>query len=272
MKNRIFKNCLLFCTLFSALNIGLFANDQEKNLLQRTEEEYQKGEYDAFLDELNAEYSKAEKDGVLGRFLQEMKAARQDNSSILNRAFQGIEQSNIELEKERDLRLNQICNEDPAAEICKKVQSALNSPLTEKQKEALSFLASLSTRIPDQDDQTPENQLASIEMEYQIKVNLWQIALLQKNQKANLDVKKQLAAEFEKFAKMEKVASTFEDPKWLHMIQDAKKGYQDSFQSRKDAAYLRALGMGKIQPNNAIEEQVRDAMKTFIDKQQKFES
>lgn len=183
MKNKIFKICLLFVTILSAFSIVLSANE-EKNFIQKTQEEYQKGKYGAFLNAFNDEYTEAEKEGVAGQ------------TGILNRAYQGILES--------------------------------NKAITDRQREALQFLDSLKNRVPETGSNTPENQLAAIEAEYALNTSLWL-----KNRTPTLDVKKQLAIEFEKLDKMEAIAGTFQDPKWKTMIQDAKKGIEGAYLEEK---------------------------------------
>lgn len=254
-------------SLLATCSVGLIADEQsEKNLIQSVEESYKKGSYDKFLKAVDEEYRKAGKSGLLRTVFHQMKKWNTSNESLLKESLLGIEQADQAIIAQRDAQLTAICNEDANGEICKKVDAILHPKISDKQREALKFMSSLKSKAPQDNLNTPENKLASIEAEYDLKLSLLQLALLRKNDKNPLDIKKRMALTFDKFKKMEEAASSFADPKWKTLVQDARSAFEESYESRAQFAYLKDLAAGKVASKTPQEEKVKSVMKDFLEK------
>lgn len=248
MKKQFTKICLIFLSLLPACGLLLHADDN--NYLRSVEKSYQAGEYNKFLKSLDEEYRKAGKAGMLSSVFKDMKKW---NSTKESELFQ-------------DFQVKEICTTHEDAEICKKIESIANLSLSDNQIKAVKFLNSLKNQMPDKDLDIPENKLAAIQAEFDLKMSLLKLALARKDKNAALDSKKRIVLTLEKFRKMEEAASKFEDPKWKTLVQDAKAAFEHSYEARSEFAYLKDLAAGKITPKNETEEKIKGLVQNFLAK------
>ncbi|HSX12360.1 MAG TPA: hypothetical protein VLF61_02605 [Rhabdochlamydiaceae bacterium] len=214
------------------------------------EKSYLAGEYNKFLKSLDEEYRKAGKAGMIGTVFAEMKKWNATNEAEL---FQ-------------DFRVKEICSAHEDADVCKKIDAIASLSLTDKQVEAVKFLHSLKNKMPDQNASTPENKIAAVQAEYDLKMTMLRLALARKDAKAVLDPKKRIVLTLEKFKKMEEVASKFEDPKWKQLVQDARAAFANSYEARSEFAYLKDLAAGKVVPKDPTEEKIKGLVNDFLAK------
>lgn len=248
MKKQWIKLSFIFISLLSVFGALVHADDN--NFLKTVEQSYQAGEYNKFLKSLDAEYKKAGKAGVLNSVFKEM---QKWNSAKEEELFQ-------------DFRVKEICGDHSDADICKKIDAVANLSLSDKQVEAVKFFNSLKNRMPGKERDLPENKLASIQTEFDLKMNLLRLALVRKDKNATLDTKKKIALTLEKFKKMEEAAAKFEDPKWKTLVNDAKEAFTHSYEARSEYAYLKDLAAGKVAPKTETEEKIKERVQDFLAK------
>jgi hypothetical protein len=240
------KWILILLMLATASSLLLHADSNP--YLKDIEKSHQAGEYNKFLKSLDEEYKKAGKAGVLSAVFAEMKKWRAAGDAEL---FQ-------------DFRVKEICQDHSDAEVCKKIETIASLSLSDRQMEAVKFFHSLKGKKVDQDLHNPENRLAAIQTEYEIKMTLLRLALARKEPKALLDPKKKIVITLEKFKKMEEAAAKFEDPKWSQLVQDAKEAFIHSYEARSEFAYLKDLASGKIAPKDPVEEKLKTVVHAFL--------
>ncbi len=246
MKKQLLKVFFIFLSVLPLC--GFFLHADDNSYLKSVEKSYQAGEYDRFLKSLDDEYRKAGKAGMLGTVFSQMKKWNAVNEADL---FQ-------------DFRIKEICSAQTDAEVCKKIHAIAGLSLTDQQVEAVKFMNSLKNQMPNKD--LPESKLASIQTEYDLKMNLLKLALVRKDKNAVLDSKKKIVLVLDKFKKMEEAASKFEDPKWKALVQDAKAAFANSYEARSEFAYLKELASGKVAPKSETEEKIKSLVQDYLAK------
>ncbi|NGX38485.1 MAG: hypothetical protein K1000chlam2_01659 [Chlamydiae bacterium] len=235
-------------------------------IIQEVETTYRKGEYDNFLEQIHEQFQSAGKAGVLRGIFESAKTAMKSHPLPLNETMLlGIRQ----LDKVRNQRLLDAISENPELEIVNKIDSIVfNSPSLEHTL-VLSELDSLKYHMPEDAKGTIENKISSLETEYYIKSLLLEAAAHHSKSISEDFHKKKIALVFEKLDKMQAAAKDSRDPNWQEKIEKAQAAYRTQKAFNMDFEVLKALAIGKVAPENSVEEKVKEIMMDYL--QQKDE-
>jgi hypothetical protein len=250
-----------------ALSIGVIVplqayTSSSSRQIEILEASYANGEYDTFLAELDEQYKRAGKAGVLRGLFESVKKVNKDES--VSAQVEAIRATREQRDKERNRRLQEIATANPDLEISQKIQSLTSSPLSEQEKQILKELSALKIHIPEDTAPTIENKISALETEYHIKMLLLRGALFQsKTPSDNLHQKLQ-ALTLQKFDRMEKAAKEYQSQEWMEKIAIAKEANHHLSVSAEESKELFALVTDAREPQNAVEEKVKQVMMDYI--------
>lgn len=220
-----------------------------KEMICQGKECYDRGDYKAFIAELNAEFERAGKAGLLKGMFEKMKNANGKNSS-----------SDLEHLRKRNQRLLELCAEHPDLEICKRIDRVVFFSLTQEQKEALQAIESLRYKLPvGKIPSSLEEKLSLIETEFYMKAALLEIAFDKSKPDLQTRIKKQEALALEKFAKMQRAIK--EDPIWTERIALARKATEECLANQFDWQILKDLASGKLPPPSPEDAELLQALR-----------
>ncbi len=233
-------------------------------IVSEVDASYRKGEYDIFLEQLHEQYENAGKAGVLRGLFESSKEAFKANPEALESQFAPMHSQIKELTKNRNQRLLDAIAADSSATIAKKVDSIIFFSLRSEHSQVLNDLDQLKFHIPESAEGTIENKMSTLETEYYIKSQLLDIATQQQKEPSVNLPKKKIALSLEKLDKMEDVAKEKNDSFWLEKIQLAKQANLLEKAHRVDLDILNGLALGKVQPENSVEQKVKEIMMDYL--------
>jgi len=169
----------------------------------------------------------------------------------------------VEEAKKRSVSATQKRIKQLRAKIAKKKKDCKRGALIKRAK-ACAQLASLQTELAAQ--KAYKNKIAALEVEYYIKSLLLDVAAHRSSNSSENLSRKKIALVFEKFDKMQDAVKMMEDPIWTHKIEIAKIAYRVDKAYKIDLEFLQKLAIGKINPQNSVEEKVKQIMMDYLDK------
>ena len=189
-------------------------------LVAALRQEYTEGKFNSFLDGLEDDYQDLEKSGRLAEFASMRQAPEAD--SKLNDLARHYEALAPDLQQQRDSELKEICQGQDAEIACKRVQSA-TAETDQDQQEAMSYLADLRFKTPEQAANDDERKLVEIDLAYEFKLVHLDVQRLS-GEDSDLQ-QKQIVLGMEKIEKMQDAAKGFSDQSLKKKIDLAAKGY-----------------------------------------------
>lgn len=220
-----------------------------KEIVCQGKECYERGEYKAFMAELQTEFERAGKAGLLKSMFEKMKKANGKSSP-----------PDLEQLRKRNQRLLEACAEHPNLEICKRVDNVVFFSLTQEQREALQAIESLRYKLPSgKVFSSLEEKLSLIETEFYMKAAMLEIAFDKSKTDLETRIKKQEALVLEKFAKMQRVAK--DDPTWVERLALARKATEECLANQFDWQVLKDLTSGKIPPPSSEDAELLQALR-----------
>lgn len=232
-----------------------------KQMIVEVEASYQKGDYDVFLEQLHEQYQRAGKAGVLRGVFESAKAALPQDTEESRKAYRA---QMAELDKERNKRLLEATTDSKETAISQKVAEIASFNLPSEHAEILAELDSLKYKVPKTAEATVQNKISALEIEYYIKSLLLDIAGHKSGSSPEELNKKKIALVLKKLDTMEAVAKEFNDEIWIKKIEIAKGAYRADKAYRMDLDVLNSLAVGKIDPENPVEEKVKGIMIDFL--------
>lgn len=195
---------------------------------------YEKGEFDAFLKEMDADFLAAKESAQFEQFLEMRKAvAPSEQSSDWARLFE-------EWKEERNEKLLQSCKGKEDLLFCKKVTS-ISTPIPADQKQALKQLSAYRFMTPGSGKTAEENRLIDLDVEYEYKMIHADSANLLDPAPSEHRVQQEVLA-MEHMDKLEKLASSnLEDPSLKKAIELAAMGQDERLAQIRDAFDLQTL-------------------------------
>lgn len=236
-----------------------------KTVVTQVEERYNSGEYETFLEDLHTEYERAGKAGALRGLFESAKAAIQPQENEV--ALEAYRSKVDTLSKERNQRLLDAIAENPDLEIVQKVDSIVFFHLPTEQRDVLRELDSLKYHIPETAEGTIENKISALETEYYIKSLLLDVSKIKKNNTSDELEEKKIALGFAKLDKMESAAKNLGDKNWMKKVALAKTGFSSDKAFRIDLESLQKLAIGTANPQNPVEEKVKEIMMDYQSQQ-----
>lgn len=237
-------------------------------IVQQMDEAYQKGEYDAFLRALHSHYETAGKAGALRGIFESAKKAMQKTHHEILSGLKLKRHEIAKLSKERNQRLLQAVSENPDLDIVQKVDSVVFSSLTDEQDDILAELEALKFEIPETAQATIENKISAIETEYYIKSLLLDIGdHMTKVEIQDLE-KKKIILGLAKLDKMSEAANEYGEKNWAKKIEKAKDAYRAQKAFSIDYEVLKNLAHGKLNPQNPVEEKVKEIMMDYLNQRE----
>lgn len=264
-------SCFIGCLLALSLNAPVFAEEssQGKELVKKLEEAYQQGEYDTFLKALDREFKKAGKAGLLGGVLKQMKQGTlipildQTDKEIQERVknWRELEKNLIQ---ERNRKLMEVCETAPDEAVCKIANSVVFFSPDSEEEGVFQQLEKFKFKVPGENQSPLEQKISAIELEYEMKAALLDIAALNsKNALVNLENKKVILA-YEKMQKIELSVKNANDDKWAAIVKNAKQSFEKYYGHMLDMAYLKNLAKGKIESRSEAETKIKEIMVDFL--------
>jgi len=237
-------------------------------IVQQMDEAYQKGEYNAFLTALHAHYETAGKAGALRGIFESAKKAMQKTHHEILTSLKLKRHEVAKLSKERNQRLLHAVSENPDLDIVQKVDSVVFSSITDEQNDILTELEALKFEIPETAQATIENKISAIETEYYIKSLLLDIGdHMTKEEMQDLE-KKKIILGLAKLDKMFEAANEYGEKKWAEKIEKAKGAYRAQKAFTIDYEVLQNLARGKFDPQNSVEEKVKEIMMDYLNQRE----
>lgn len=209
---------------------------------------YEKGEYAAFLEEMNASYEQA----VAEKELEGLIQMREKDVPV---DFQEKwEQKFSDLQKQKNRELMALISDKDDSLFAQKVRSLAANVSTPEQEKAISRLNSFIAMAPSTGKSDDENKLITIDLEYEYKI-LHAAALLSD---ASLQERQaqQIALRMEKMDKMVAASKTFQDHALKQAVGLAAANFDARLARNLDGADLNALVKNNAKPANELEEKV----------------
>ncbi len=262
----------IFALLISLSSINQLHGDQQtdrgKEFVRQVETSYQNGEYDVFLSQLHQEYQNAGKAGAIRGVFESAKSAIKDSPEEIKEKIEDNRKELAELRKERDKQLLEAITTNPQLPIADKVDSVVFRNTSSEQIQVLKELDNLKYHIPETAIGTIDNKISALETEYHIKSLLLDVASQTANTPSSGLKNNRIALGLEKLDKMEQAAKEANDKIWIKKIQIAKQAFRSEIAFNTDFQVLQALAMGTVQPQNSVEEKVKEIMIDFQSKKQ----
>ncbi|MBI5272949.1 MAG: hypothetical protein HY861_03085 [Chlamydiia bacterium] len=215
---------------------------------------YEKGAYDAFLEEMDIAYRNAKEKNQLTP-LAEMRIGQTPE-------WQEWESRAQKLQEEKNGALLALIQDQAKTSFVEKVRSATDKLSNAEQQKALTRMAALRQMAPGTGKSADENRLIEIDLEYEYKalhLDLPGASALEKREK-------QSALKMERLDRMAEAAKTFQDVS----LQKEMTLYTEHFDARLsqswDIADLNALAGGRVKPTNALEEKVASTLSLYQEK------
>lgn len=230
-----------------------------KQMITEVETAYRKGEYDLFLVQLQEQYTRAGKAGLLRTIFEKATKAKAPEVSAEDK--DSIEKKR----QERNRKLLEIVQAHPSAAIAEKVNSVVHFSLSPVLGDILTELDSLKYKIKDSSQSPLEDTMAALETEYYIKSLLLEIGHHRSGSSARELEKKKIVLTLEKLDKMEDVAQKAEDSIWVEKIEKAQLAFRTEKAFVIDLDLLKGLAKGNIEPQNSVEQKVKQIMIDYSD-------
>lgn len=219
--------------------------DVGREAVTKTREAYSQGEYDPFLSEMEKDYQKTLREDKLEGLAALRKAAHADVSPERR---QELTRKFLALKKERNERLFTAIKGESESEFVLKVRS-LATELPEN------HLADFHIAVPSSSNSREANRLIELDLELEYKL-LHLDAPLAQGSSVDSRREKQLALKMQNADRMAGLGAVFEDTSLKGQIEQYTAHSDEYFAREWDATDLHALGKGKIQPQNPLEEKV----------------
>jgi hypothetical protein len=218
-----------------------------KEAVAKVREAYSRGEYDAFLTEMEKDYQESLRQNQLEGLAALREAAHVKLSATERKR---LDEKFFALKKERNQKLLAAISGQKETEFTQKVRS-LATELPEHNWIDFHVLSPGSGETPD------ENRLIDLDLELEYKSI--HLDTLQSEHRRE----KQLALQMQNADRMAGLVSILENKN----LQSRVKQYTDhadAYLARQwDAADLHALGRGKVQPQNEVEQKVADILAIY---------
>jgi hypothetical protein len=209
---------------------------------------FEKGDYDAFLTEMDTSYTQAvAENGLDGLVQMRQKQVPADFQQKWEQQF-----SDLQKQKNQEL-LNAVSDKDSSI-FAAKVRSLAANLSTPEQEKAISLLNNLISMAPNTGKNADENKLIDIDIEYEYK--LLHAAVPSSAVSPQEIQSQQNALRMEKMDKMVAASKTFQDHELKQSVSLATANLDARLARNLDGADLNAYIKGNAKPSNELEETV----------------
>lgn len=214
---------------------------------------YEKGEYDAFLQEVEVSYQQAIAQNELDSLIQmRQKDVPVDFQEKWEKEFVALQQKkNAEL-------LSALSDKDDSV-FAQKVRSLAANLSTPEQEKAISKLNGFVSTAPGSGKSEDENKLIQIDLEYEYKI----LHAVSSDLSPQERQEQQLVLRMEKMDKMAEAAKTFQDHSLKQAVGLAAANFDARLSRNLDGADLNAYVKGNAKPANALEEKVVSILSSY---------
>lgn len=216
---------------------------------------YEKGEYDSFLQEMDAAYEQALVENALEGLIQ----TRQKSPLIDFEAK--WEQPFLDLQKQKNQALLKAVSDQDDSIFAKKVRSLAAHVSTPEQEKAIFRLNNLVAMAPNSGNNGDENTLINIDLEYEYK--LLHVDVPASDLSLRERQSQHIALRMEKMAKMVAAAKTFQDHELKKSVGLAAANLDARLIRNIDGADLNAFAKGNDKASNALEEKVAEILSSY---------
>lgn len=240
---------LLALVLFAS---PLMADGLGQDVVSKTRETYSQGQYDDFLSQMEKDYQ----DSLRANHLEGLAALREaahvqlspEERQVLDKQFFG-------LKKERNRQLLAAIKGQEETEFVKKVRS-LATELPEHN------LIDFHIASPNSSNSQEVNRLIALDLELEYKL-IHLDAPLAQGGSVDMRREKQLALKMQNADRMAGLGALLQDTDLKTRVTQYTD-HSDEYLAREwDATDLHALGKGKIQPQNPLEEKVAGILASY---------
>lgn len=230
----------------------LMADGLGREVVSKTREAYAQGQYDEFLSQMEKDYQ----DSLRQNHLEGLAALRDAAHVQLSAEERAeLDKKFFALKKERNKQLLAAIRGQEETEFVKKVRS-LATELPEHN------LIDFHIMSPGSSDSQEVNRLAELDLELEYKL-IHLDAPLAKGDSVDMRREKQLALKMQNADRMAGLGAVFQDADLKTRIAQYTS-HSDEYLAREwDATDLHALGKGKIQPQNPLEEKVAEILASY---------
>ena len=226
-----------------------------QEVLASLREGYQNGTYDAFLANLRADYQTFVKSGKFDEFVQMRDIPLGDEKLLqLSSHFDALHQKLID---ERNQELKSVIEQQNDPIIKQRVQSIL-TPLSDEQRDALHYLASLRFKTPDKGTSDDEKKL--IEIDLVSEFNLVHLDSQYAQKPFDDRIEKHVIINMEMMRQMKDAASSFENSQLKKKIEQATSAF-DTWQAR--SWDMRELNNLVKKPGSDFEKKIASILSSY---------
>lgn len=215
---------------------------------------YEKGEYDAFLKELDDQFHQAQAKNALDPF----NVSRPSSTSLEKKWDEKVRA----LEDKKKQALLEMIGQSEGSILVEKIRSVVSNLESEKEQAAIDRIVALQFLPQGSGTNNDEKLLVGLECEYAYKaahIDLPNASSLEKRQKL-------AALRMEKLDVMKQVSGQFQDASLKEAIAIYTERFDDRLAQGWDAADLTHLANGAWKPSNPLEEKVVSVLQDYQEK------
>lgn len=234
-----------------------------KDYLNSVRSQYENGQYQEFLDEMELDYIRAKQDDALAGLV----AIRKEETLIAKAQEKTTEKWNQlsqSWENERNKELLKLISSDDSSPLAQKIRSVV-TPLDPVFKETLTYFAGLRNFEPGQGKNADENTLIDrdIELEYKWGHFGSQMAL---GKRAPDSREKLIALHLDLVSKLLKDSKQFQDKDLQKKVEILANALNAFYERKIDAEDLQRLALGATLPANDLEKKAADIVAAYAEK------
>lgn len=219
-----------------------------KNVVETVRVAFEKGEYDAFLKEMDVAYQMAQKEGKLDPFIEMRK------KEIPEKVQSEWEDKIAALQAQKRSELLKVLQVGDNSIFAEKVRSVASEIAMPEEEKAIAKLHMFVQMAPESGKNKDENQLIDIDIEYEYKIHYSGTSL--SHLPSNLKQEHQMALRMEKMKKMNDAARYFTDLSLKQTVGLAAVNFDVRMARNLDGNDLNNIVSSKINPANELEKKV----------------
>ncbi len=229
---------------------------------------YKEGDYQKFLNDLDADYQNHKKNWKFDDLLENRKKIADvtkqfESSPAINEKDLELQEKVNLLKEKRNRKLMKLCTSNPHEEISQTIRNTIFFTLSEKEEQSLSFVNQLETKFKGEGKSPLENKLIDLDIEYWLKGLHLGTKIATDKLTPEDYARKLLVLKLEKLKRMEEICQNDEE---LREHFTTVRSVLPRLQGAKyDENILKGLGKGKIEPKNDVEKKVKVIMTTYLE-------
>lgn len=216
---------------------------------------YEKGEYDSFLEEMEASYEQAVAENELEGLVQ---MRQKDIPADFQEKW---EQQFSDLQKQKNQDLQSVLSDEDDSIFAEKVRSLTANLSTPEQEKAISRINNLVVMAPNSGKNDDENKLIDIDLKYEYK--LLHAVLPMSDVSLQERQEQQIALRMEKMDKMVEASKTFQDHTLKQAVGLAAANFDARLARNLDGVDLNAFVKANAKPSTELEEKISSILISY---------